>query len=253
MNSPWGVRSRITSPGTSSSPCRRIHDRLQGGLVDGLEARGRRRRRRSGGLSGVAAARGRTTRAEAGGQARRRGGGWRGEGGWEGGEGERGERTLSCRVGSRVVVASRVPPSRAVAQDGCLPLEPLRVDDLVLVAQRRRVVRRVEAVDLALEPVGIVEADREHRPEAPDAPARRVDGEQAVAQRPGRPRRRRRSRCGRAVPARTSRGRSRLRAGSYPKTSKTCSMTCPARQTPGGRGPGPAPNTMVVSRPMVSS
>ena len=39
------------------------------------------------------------------------------------------------------------------------PLEPAPVDDLVVVPQRRRVVVRVEAVDLSLEPVGIEVAD----------------------------------------------------------------------------------------------
>ena len=48
-------------------------------------------------------------------------------------------------------------------QHGCHPGEPQRIDDVVLVAQRRRVVGRIEAVDLALGLVGIVEPDREHR------------------------------------------------------------------------------------------
>ncbi len=100
--------------------------------------------------------------------------------------------------------------------------------DVVLVAQRRRVVRRVEAVDLALGLVGIVEPDREHGPDAADDAARGVDGDQPVTQVSAPPR------PATVKPRWSSRPRSNiaglkpLTVGSYPGTSKTWSMTSPA-------------------------
>ncbi len=63
------------------------------------------------------------------------------------------------------------------------PLEPGRVHDLVLITQTRRVVARVDAVDVALEPIGIVEAEGQHGAESPDAAARRPHCEQTVLER----------------------------------------------------------------------
>lgn len=65
------------------------------------------------------------------------------------------------------------PPGTALAASRCG----------ILVSDGRRVVRRVEAVDLTFETFGVVEADREHRTQSADVAARCTDREHSVAQR----------------------------------------------------------------------
>lgn len=65
------------------------------------------------------------------------------------------------------------------AQGAAGPSQPVRVDDLVGVAQGGRVEAGVEAVDLPLEAVGVDVADGEHPAQRPDVAARRAHLHQA--------------------------------------------------------------------------
>jgi hypothetical protein len=62
-------------------------------------------------------------------------------------------------------------------------VEPVGIDDLVSGTQRRWIELRVEAVDLALQPVGIDESDGEHRSQLVDISARGIDHQQPIADR----------------------------------------------------------------------
>ena len=63
----------------------------------------------------------------------------------------------------------------------CLTIMPATVDDVVAAPTHGRIKIRVEAVDLALEPVGITITNRQHRPERSDLAARSPDIDEAIS------------------------------------------------------------------------